>query len=40
MLGLGIAGLIAWIFTTPFTHDGVTITLNRNDAIDNEQMHI
>ena len=33
MLVLGIAGLIAWIGTTPFTHDGVTITMNRNEAI-------
>jgi hypothetical protein len=33
IIGLGIAGLIAWIYCTPFTHDGVTITLNRNDAI-------
>lgn len=32
-IGLGIAGLIAWIYYTPFTHDGVTITLNRQDAI-------
>ncbi len=33
IIGLGAAGLIAWIYNTPFTHDGVTITLNRDDAI-------
>ncbi len=33
IFGLGAAGLIAWIYNTPFTHDGVTITLNRQDAI-------
>jgi Type II CAAX prenyl endopeptidase Rce1-like len=33
IIGLGIAGLIAWIYVTPFTHDGVIITLNRNEAV-------
>jgi len=33
MLGLGLIGFIVWLCTTPFTHDGVSITLNRNDAI-------
>lgn len=30
---LGIFGLIAWIATTRFTHDGVTITVNRDYAV-------
>ena len=33
VISLGLLGLIVWICTTPFTHDGVTITLNKNDAI-------
>lgn len=33
-LALGAAGLLAWLCITPFTHDGVTITVNRADAID------
>jgi hypothetical protein len=33
IIGLGIIGLITWIYVTPFTHDGVTITLNRNEAV-------
>lgn len=42
---LGILGLIAWICTTQFTHDGVTITLDRNQAVARannflEQKHI
>lgn len=32
MFVLGIFGLAAWICTTRFTHDGVTITVNRNGA--------
>jgi membrane protease YdiL (CAAX protease family) len=34
IIAFGILGLIAWIFTTPFTHDGVTITLPRNTAVE------
>ncbi|HEX4068922.1 MAG TPA: CPBP family intramembrane glutamic endopeptidase [Candidatus Babeliales bacterium] len=34
IVGLGIAGLITWIYVTPFTHDGVSITLTRNEAIE------
>ncbi|HSC25429.1 MAG TPA: CPBP family intramembrane glutamic endopeptidase [Candidatus Babeliales bacterium] len=30
---LGIFGLIVWILVTPFTHDGVTITRNRNESV-------
>lgn len=30
---LGIIGLFAWISTTRFTHDGVTITINREKAV-------
>ena len=33
MIALGILGLIAWVWKTPFTHDGVTITVDRNSAI-------
>lgn len=33
MLMLGTIGLIAWIWATPFTHDGITFTLSRNDAV-------
>jgi hypothetical protein len=33
LLVLSAAGFIAWLCTTPFTHDGVTITLKRDDAI-------
>lgn len=31
--GLGIIGLIGWIYFTPFTHDGVTISLDKNEAV-------
>jgi Type II CAAX prenyl endopeptidase Rce1-like len=30
---LGILGALVWIYTTRFTHDGVTITLTRDTAI-------
>jgi len=30
----GILGLIAWVYTTPFTHDGITITATRTNAIE------
>ncbi len=33
IIGLGVVGLITWIYCTPFTHDGVTITINRDEAI-------
>lgn len=31
---LGLLGLIAWVSTTRFTHDGITFALNRNQAIE------
>ena len=34
---LGILGLIAWVCTSRFTHDGVTITLNRSEAVERAQ---
>lgn len=30
---LGILGLVAWLCTTRFDHDGITITLNRSEAV-------
>jgi hypothetical protein len=33
MIALGILGLIAWIWKTPFVHDGITITVDRGTAI-------
>ena len=30
---LGILGLIAWATTTRFAHDGITITINRDEAV-------
>lgn len=34
MLVLGVAGFILWLFTTPFTHDGITISVDRQHAIE------
>ena len=37
ILILGTIGAIAWISTTRFTHDGITITLNRAHAVNSAQ---
>lgn len=37
ILMAGILGLATWICTTRFTHDGITITINRNEAINSVQ---
>ncbi len=33
VIGLGILGLIAWCCMTRFTHDGITLTLDRTEAV-------
>lgn len=33
IIGLGIISLIVWIYGTRFTHDGITITCNRQEAV-------
>jgi hypothetical protein len=33
MIAFGIIGLIAWVWTTPFVHDGITITVDRTMAV-------
>lgn len=32
-IALGVIGFITWLWMTPFTHDGVTITLSKNEAV-------
>lgn len=33
IIALGILGIIAWLYMTPFSHDGITVTIPRKDAI-------
>ena len=34
IIAFGILGLVAWIYLTPFSHDGVTITVPRAQAVE------